>query len=233
MVKKKSVLSRIFIFFKRLIILFFVSTILTTIIYIFFNPPLTPLMVIRSINNIISPEKTQLKKEWIPIESISDNLIKAVIAAEDNNFTEHWGFDFEAIKKANKLNKRGKKLRGASTISQQTAKNVFLWPDRTWVRKGFEVYFTGLVELCWSKKRILEVYLNVIEMGDGIYGAEEASQWYFKKSVKNLNRKEAALLAAILPNPRKWHPDKPSAFLIRKQQRILQLMDKIGRLDLK
>ena len=209
--------TSIFRFFKRLLIFFFASTLLTVIIYIFINPPLTPLMLIRSTSQLFSGDDLKLKKEWVKIESISPNLIKAVIASEDNNFTDHWGFDFEAIKKANELNKKGGKLRGASTISQQTAKNVFLWPDRTWVRKGFEVYFTGLIELFWTKKRIMEVYLNVIEMGDGIYGAEMASQYYFKKSAKDLSPSEAALIASILPNPRKWHADNPNSYIKRKQ----------------
>lgn len=224
--------TSIFRFFKRLLIFFFASTLLTVIIYIFINPPLTPLMLIRSTSQLFSGDDLKLKKEWVKIESISPNLIKAVIASEDNNFTDHWGFDFEAIKKANELNKKGGKLRGASTISQQTAKNVFLWPDRTWVRKGFEVYFTGLIELFWTKKRIMEVYLNVIEMGDGIYGAEMASQYYFKKSAKDLSPSEAALIASILPNPRKWHADNPNSYIKRKQQRILLLMNKMGKVEL-
>lgn len=224
--------TSIFRFFKRLLIFFFASTILTVIIYIFINPPLTPLMLIRSTLQLFSGENLRLKKEWVNIESISPNLIKAVVASEDNNFTEHWGFDFEAIKKVNELNKKGGKLRGASTISQQTAKNVFLWPDRTWVRKGFEVYFTGLIELFWTKKRIMEVYLNVIEMGDGIYGAEMASRYYFNKSAKELTPSEAALIASILPNPRKWHADNPNNYIKRKQQRILLLMNKMGKVEL-
>lgn len=217
---------------KRLLIFFFASTILTVIVYIFVNPPLTPLMFIRSSSQLISGKEVKLKKEWVSIEKISPNLIKAVIASEDNNFIEHWGFDFEAIKKANELNKKGGKLRGASTISQQTAKNVFLWPDRTWIRKGFEVYFTGLIELFWTKKRIMEVYLNVIEMGDGIYGAEQAAQTYFKKSANDLSVSEAALIAAVLPNPRKWQPDNPNNYIKRKQQKILQVMNKMKKVDI-
>ncbi len=212
-------------------ILFFSSTLLLTLVYIFLNPPLTPLMVVRSSSQLFSSEKVQLSKTWIPIDSISPYLVQAVIASEDNHFQDHWGFDFEAIQKASKLNQKGGKMRGASTISQQTAKNVFLWPDRSWVRKGFEVYFTGMIELCWSKKRIMEVYLNVIEMGDGIYGAEMAAQTFFKKSAKKLNRNEAALIAAVLPNPRKWHPNAPSPYISHKQQRILQAMNKVGKVS--
>lgn len=185
--------------------------------------------MVRNAGQLLSGEKVELQKKWIPIDSISPYLIQAVIASEDNNFLHHWGFDFEAIQKASKLNEKGGRMRGASTISQQTAKNVFLWPDRTWVRKGFEVYFTGMMELCWSKKRIMEVYLNVIEMGDGIYGAEMAAKTFFNKSAKNLNRNEAALIAAVLPNPRKWHPDTPTTYIKNKQQKILQAMNKVGK----
>lgn len=188
-------------------------------------------MLVRCVGNMLSAETPEIQKRWIPIDSISPNLIQAVIASEDNNFQDHWGFDFEAIKKASKLNEKGGRMRGASTISQQTAKNVFLWPDRTWVRKGFEVYFTCMIEVCWSKKRIMEVYLNVIEMGEGIYGAEMAAQTFFHKSAKNLNRNEAALIAAVLPNPRKWHPDTPTAYIKNKQQKILQAMIKVGKVE--
>jgi monofunctional biosynthetic peptidoglycan transglycosylase len=229
--KSKFNFHSIFIFIKRAMILFFSSTLLLTLVYIFLNPPLTPLMVVRSSSQLFSSEKVQLSKTWIPIDSISPYLVQAVIASEDNHFQDHWGFDFEAIQKASKLNQKGGKMRGASTISQQTAKNVFLWPDRSWVRKGFEVYFTGMIELCWSKKRIMEVYLNVIEMGDGIYGAEMAAQTFFKKSAKKLNRNEAALIAAVLPNPRKWHPNAPSPYISHKQQRILQAMNKVGKVS--
>ncbi len=231
MAKNKFSFKTILVYIKRAMIFFFASTLLTTLVYIFLNPPLTPLMVVRSTEQLFSGKKMELQKNWLPIDSISPLLIQAVVASEDNNFKEHWGFDFEAIQKANELNKRGKKMRGASTISQQTAKNVFLWPDRTWVRKGFEVYFTAMIELCWSKKRIMEVYLNVIEMGDGIYGAEMAAQTFFNKSAKKLNRNEAALIAAVLPNPRKWHPDMPTPYISRKQQKILQLMDKVGKIE--
>ncbi|HOW31865.1 MAG TPA: monofunctional biosynthetic peptidoglycan transglycosylase, partial [Bacteroidales bacterium] len=132
-----------------------------------------------------------------------------------------------AIQKAQKLNKKGRKLRGASTISQQTAKNVFLWPARNWVRKGLEVYFTGLIEVCWGKKRIMEVYLNVIEMGDGIYGAEMAAQQYFHKPASKLSRSESAAIAAVLPGPRKWRPDRPTPYISRKTSAISSLMYKI------
>ena len=189
-------------------------------------------MVIRVTQQLFSGERLKIHKDWQSLDHISPSLQLAVVASEDNRFTEHHGFDFKAIDKAKDYNEKekGKKIRGASTISQQTAKNVFLWPDRTWVRKGLEVYFTFLIELTWSKKRIMEVYLNVIEMGDGIYGAEAASQKYFHKHADALSGKEAALLAACLPNPRKSDPGHPSAYLLAREQWILWNSANIGKI---
>jgi len=174
-----------------------------------------------------------MKKDWTSLEDMSSAMPLAVMAAEDQNFEEHFGFDFKAIQKAGQYNERhkGKKLKGASTISQQTAKNVFLFPARSWIRKGFEVYFTFLIEVCWSKKRIMEVYLNVIEMGEGIYGAEAASQEYFHKPAKKLSIREASLIAAVLPNPRFWSPAKPSAYIQRKSGRIMYFMSQLDPKD--
>jgi len=172
-----------------------------------------------------------MSRDWVRLKNISPAMVQAVVASEDNNFLEHYGIDFEAVKKARELNKKRKRLIGASTISQQTAKNVFLWPDRTWLRKGLEVYFTGLIEIFWGKRRIMEVYLNVIEMGDGIYGVEIASQRYFHKQASSLTRPEAALIAAVLPNPRRWSPAAPTAYIQRKQQRILRVMNQIERVE--
>jgi monofunctional biosynthetic peptidoglycan transglycosylase len=209
-------------------LLFFVSTLLVSLIYRFVPPPVTPLMLMRVIEQLAKGEELKLNKDWVPYHKISPNLVKAVITSEDNNFLDHYGIDFEAIEKARKLNERGKKLRGASTISQQTAKNVFLWPGRNYIRKGMEVYFTYLIELTWSKQRIIEVYLNEIEMGDGIYGAEMASQIYFHKPAIDLTRSEAALIAAVLPNPRKWSPAHPTSYIIRKKNWILGHMHKFN-----
>jgi monofunctional glycosyltransferase len=207
---------------------FFLSTFIVSLTYRFVIPPPTPLMLMRVIEQLAKGEELKLKKEWIPYDEISPNLVRAVITSEDNNFLEHNGIDFEAIEKARKLNERGKKLRGASTISQQTAKNVFLWPGRNYIRKGMEVYFTYLIELAWSKQRIMEVYLNEIEMGDGIYGAEMASQTYFHKPAIDLTRSEAALIAAVLPNPRKWSPVHPTPYIIRKKNWIVVHMNKFS-----
>src|SRR5690606_15289732 len=149
---------------------------------------------------------------------------QAAIAGEDAHFMDHWGFDREAIADAIERNKKGGRLRGGSTISQQTAKNVFLWPRRSWIRKGLETYFTVLIELFWGKKRILEVYLNVIETGDGLYGAEAAAQHYYGRSAERLTKRQAALLVAVLPNPRRWSPARPTAFINRKTNTIVRYM---------
>lgn len=190
----------------------------------------TPLMAIRSVQHL-GDDSFYTYKRWKPITQISDNMILAVMAAEDNRFLEHNGLDFEAIDKAIEYNKRGKRTRGASTISQQTAKNVFLFPSRTWVRKGLEVYFTFGIELAWSKKRIMEVYLNVAEMGRGLYGAEAAANMMFSKKAKNLTVREASLIAAALPNPQKRNAGNPTPYLSRRASRITNLMYKIERPD--
>ena len=213
------------------LIFFFGTSIFFALIYRFINPPATPLMMIRVVENIADGKKPSVTKDWVSLKDISPNLVLAVIASEDNNFETHYGVDFKAIEKAKKLNARGKKIRGASTITQQTAKNAFLWPARTYVRKALELYFSGLIELVWGKKRIMEVYLNVIEMGDGLYGAEAASQKYFHKSAKNLTRAEAAAIAAVLPNPLKWRPDKPTAYIARKKSWILWNMNNVVKPD--
>lgn len=217
---------------KWLLIGFFSSTVFFVILYRFINPPVTPLMVIRYVNHDPKYGKRQLKKEWVDIEKISPGLILAAVAAEDNKFTEHFGIDFSAIWAAFKHNQNHSRVHGGSTITQQTAKNVFLWPNRSYFRKGLEMYFTFLIEILWSKKRIMEVYLNVIEMGRGIYGAEVASKIYFHKPAAKLTRVEAAMLAAIFPSPRRRNPAKPSEFLVHRQLVILEIMDKIGKVQL-
>ncbi len=213
---------------------FFIFSIGLTIIYRFVPVPVTPLMIIRCVEQKQDGKDMMLKKDWVSYDEISPALPLAVVAAEDQLFLDHYGFDFTAIEKAIKNNEKKskrKKMKGASTISQQTAKNVFLWPSRTWVRKGFEVYFTGLIEICWSKQRILEVYLNVVEMGDGVYGAEAAARHHFKKSAAKLSRSEAAAIAACLPNPRKWSASKPTGYISGRQAWILRNMNNIERLD--
>ena len=219
--------------FKYFIIIYFASTLFFVLLFKFINPPITPLMLIRLSEQSWGGQAIQLEKKWISLDQMSPNLPLAVVASEDNLFLEHSGFDFESIEKAKEYNaqKQGKKMRGASTISQQTAKNVFLWPQRSWLRKGLEVYFTVLIEFVWGKKRILEVYLNVIETGKGIYGVESASQSYFGKSAASISRGQAALIAAILPNPLKWNPASPTPYIMGRQQWILWNMANIGKLS--
>ncbi len=211
---------------------FFISTISIVIIYSIIPPPFTPLMIIKVFEQTFDSERdVRLYKDWVSLEDMSESMPLAVITSEDQKFEEHYGFDMAAIEKAQKYNERhkGKKVKGASTITQQTAKNVFLWPQRSYIRKAFEVYFTSLIELLWSKERIMEVYLNVIDMGDGIYGAEAASQSYFDKPVSKLTNSEAALIAACLPNPIRWSPARPTSYIKRKQTWILRHMRKASR----
>jgi len=220
-------IKKIIRIFLKLVLWFFISTIAVVIIYRFVPPPLTPLMVIRLFEQAADEKRAaRLTKDWVSLDEMSHAMPLAVITSEDQKFEEHYGFDLDAIEKAQKYNDRhkGRKVKGASTISQQTAKNVFLWPQRSYVRKAFEVYFTSLIELLWSKERIMEVYLNVIEMGDGIYGAEAASQEYFHKPASRLKSPEAALIAACLPNPIKWSPARPTPYILRKQAWILHHM---------
>jgi monofunctional biosynthetic peptidoglycan transglycosylase len=176
--------------------------------------PMTYLMVDRAF------EGEGLHHKWRPLKKISPNLVYAVIAAEDAKFCTHHGFDFDAIEKAMKHNEKHRKVRGGSTISQQTAKNVFLWPQRSWVRKGLEAYYTVLIEALWPKKRIIEVYLNVVEWAPGVYGAEAASQKWYGKSADKLTKKEAARLAAILPSPRKWKAAGSGPYVRKRSSKI-------------
>ena len=227
----KSVFNKIISFIKRAMLWFFAMSILWVLVYKFLNPPITFLMVERGFERKADGKSWKLSKEWKDFDEISYNLKKAALAGEDARFMTHYGFDFDAIEKAFLKNQKGKKMRGGSTISQQTAKNVFLWPGRSYIRKGFEAYFTFLIELFWSKQRILEVYLNVIEMGDGIYGVEKASQTFFNKSSDSLTKGQAALIIAVLPNPIRWSPAKPTAYIYRRQSLILRNMRNLGKLD--
>ncbi len=189
-------------------------------------------MLLRCVSQKISGEPMKLDKKWVSLDNISPNLPLAVFCSEDQDFFRHHGFNFEAIEKAWKHDEHSKRIVGASTISQQTAKNVFLSTRRSWIRKGFEAYFTVLIEFIWNKKRIMEVYLNVVEFGKGIYGAEAASEAYFHKHAKDLTKEEAALLAAILPDPLKWSAVHPGPFVESRKQWILEQMnDYGGKLD--
>ena len=202
-----------------IIIFFFGSTIAAVVVYKWMPVYITPLMITRSIEN-----DDEMQHKWVPIEEISENMALAVVSSEDNLFMSHSGFDFDQIQKAIEEAEKTGRQRGASTISQQTAKNVFLWNGRSWVRKGLEAYFTVLIELIWGKERIMEVYLNSIEMGPGIYGAEAVAQAHFGKSASKLTRREAALIAATLPNPLKYSSKNPSKYMRKRQRQISRLM---------
>lgn len=225
---------RIFRILWKTIVGFFALSILSVLFFRFVPVPITPLMVIRSVGQVFSDQEFRLKHDWVSIDEISKNLPLAVVCSEDQNFLNHSGFDMKAIEQSIEASKRGnKRLRGASTISQQTAKNVFLWPGRSWVRKGLEVYFTVLIELVWSKERIMEVYLNSIEMGNGIYGAEAAARFYFKTSAENLSKTQAAAIAAVLPNPRKYSANPPGPYVQSRIGWIVGQMNQWGTLKFK
>ena len=209
-----------------IVVAFFASTILSVAVLRFVPVWFTPLMFIRLAQQAGAGQELTLHHHWVPLDEISSSLPTAVMASEDARFLEHNGFDYKAIEHAAMRNMKHPEKRklGASTISQQTAKNVFLWPGRSWVRKGFEVYFTVLIELMWSKERIMEVYLNSIEMGDGIYGADAVAEWHFNTQASKLTRAQCALIAASLPNPRRFNSAKPSAYMLKRQSRILHEM---------
>lgn len=221
-------IKKIFKFILKLISGLILFSIFMVLLYKWLPVPFTPLMAIRYFEN---PEE-EIRHSWVPRQDISRHLQLGVIASEDQNFVKHNGFDFEAIEKAIEDNQKGKRVRGASTISQQTAKNVFLWPGRNWFRKGLEVYFTFLIETFWSKERILEVYLNSIEMGKGIYGAEAAAQHWFKKSAANLSIYEAAAIAAVLPNPREYRANPASNYINQRKNWIVRQMHNYGKFTL-
>ncbi len=203
---------------------FFIISIGSVILFRWVPVPATPLMFIRCVQQKMNGKEMTLKKSWVSLDEISPHLQLAVVCSEDQNFIRHHGFDFDAIDRAMDYNKTHQRKRGASTVSQQVAKNVFLWPGRSWVRKGFEAYFTFLIELFWSKERIMEVYLNVAEMGSGVYGAEAASQKFFHKKARNLTQGEAALLVCVLPNPMEYNAGRPGAYLIGRQQWVMHQM---------
>ena len=210
---------------KWMVVAFFASTLLAVVALKVMPVWFTPLMFIRAAQHISDGEMPRMHHRWVTLEEISPEMPVAVMASEDQRFLIHHGFDFDAIQKAVKRNmKAGKQKYGASTISQQTAKNVFLWPGRSWLRKGLEMYFTTLIELIWGKERIMEVYLNSIEMGDGIYGVDAVAQYHFGKSAETLSRRDCALIAATLPNPRRFSSKEPSKYMRKRQRQILKEM---------
>lgn len=223
----RSKLSR-FIF--KILLWFLGLSIFFVVLFKFLPVPFTPLMVIRAIENKAAGKEVYFSHDWESLENISVNLQKAVIASEDGTFLKHNGFDFTAMQKAYKSNERGRRIKGGSTISQQTAKNVFLWQGRSYLRKGLEAYFTVLIETIWGKKRIMEVYLNSIEMGDGVYGAQAAGEHWYRKEAANLTPQQAAGIAAILPNPRKFKATSSSSYINNRKAKIVRIMRHVGKL---
>jgi monofunctional biosynthetic peptidoglycan transglycosylase len=205
-----------------------IASAVVTVAFRFVAPPASALMIERRIDSWESGQKYSSNYEWVNLDRIAPPMAMAVIASEDQNFLRHHGFDWDAIQRAMDYDENGNRIRGGSTLTQQTAKNLFLWPNRNWVRKGFEAYFTVLLETCWGKRRILETYLNIVEFGDGVYGVEAAANRYFHKPAARLTAEEAALLAAVLPNPHRFKANAPSSYVRGRQQWILRQMRQLG-----
>ena len=233
MKQESSFGSKVKRFLFKALLWFFGLSIFSVVVFKFVPVPFTPLMVIRYFENVADGKENHFSHDWEPIENISMNLQKAVIASEDGTFLTHNGFDFLAMQKAYKSNERGRRIKGGSTISQQTAKNVFLWQGRSYLRKGLEAYFTVLIEMIWGKKRIMEVYLNSIEMGDGVYGAHAATQYWYRKDASSLTKMQAAGIAAILPNPRKYKATSSSSYINNRKAKIVRVMNHVGTINYK
>ncbi len=231
-VKKEStsIRSKLTRFLSKVLLWFFGVSLFFVVLFKFVPVVFTPLMVIRAIENKVGGKEVFFSHDWEPLENISMNLQKAVIASEDGTFLKHNGFDFVAMQKAYKSNERGRRIKGGSTISQQTAKNVFLWQGRSYLRKGLEAYFTVLIEIIWGKERIMEVYLNSIEMGDGVYGAQAAAEHWYRKDAANLTPIQAAGIAAILPNPRKYKATSSSSYINNRKAKIVRVMRTVGKI---
>jgi monofunctional glycosyltransferase len=221
----------VFRIIKLLFVVFVLGSIFFVLLYRFVNPPITFLMIQRGFERKAAGKDWKIDKQWVNFDEIAEPMKWAAVAAEDQSFLENHGFDFSAIEKAYEKNAHSKKLIGGSTITQQTAKNVFLWPGRSIIRKGFEAWFTLLIDIAWSKKRTMEVYLNVIEMGDGIYGVEAASEAYFHKHASELTNQEAAAIAVIFPSPLRWSAVKPTRFLRHRRYLIMKNMRRLGPLE--
>ncbi|TWR27839.1 monofunctional biosynthetic peptidoglycan transglycosylase [Mucilaginibacter achroorhodeus] len=230
-IHRNGILKLVLRVVKLVFILFVGSSLFFVILYRFVNPPVTWLMIQRGFERKGRGLEWKVDKKWVDFDQIADPMKRAAVAAEDQTFLENHGFDFHAIEKAIEKNSKSKKLIGGSTITQQTAKNVFLWPGRSFVRKGLEAWFTVLIEAFWGKKRIMEVYLNVIEMGDGIYGVDAASQSYFHKPASQLTKRQAAAIAVIFPSPLRWSATNPTRYLKHRQYLILKNMRRLGPLE--
>ncbi|MCS3406967.1 monofunctional biosynthetic peptidoglycan transglycosylase [Serratia sp. AKBS12] len=227
---RKSPFLLPWLWFKRSVLAVIGLWLAGIVLFAFLPVPFSAVMVERQIGAWLQGDFGYVAhSDWVSMDAISPNMALAVMAAEDQKFPAHWGFDVAAIEKALDHNeRRPARIRGASTLSQQTAKNLFLWDGRSWLRKGLEAGLTGGIELVWTKRRILTVYLNIVELGDGVFGVEEASQRYFNKPAKRLSASEAALLAAVLPNPHRFKADAPSGYVIQRQQWILRQMRQLG-----
>lgn len=228
---QKSLERRIWQYTYRTILILWLLSIVHVVILKYIPVYFTPLMVLRSCQSIFDSKAPRNDKTWMPIEQISHNLVVACIASEDNLFLKHHGFSERAIRQALIERLEGKRIRGGSTISQQTAKNVFTFCSRTWFRKGIETYYTILIELIWGKERIMEVYLNVVELGDGIYGVEAASRHYWGIPANKLSKSQSALMAAALPNPLHYSITRPGPYMQKRQKQILDLMPKMGKIE--
>ena len=221
----RKLLGRIWTILWKTCLAFFVVSIVSVVVYKWVPVPITPLMLIRDVEQLKNDKGVIMEHDWVSLEEISPKLQLAVVCSEDQNYLKHFGVDWGAIQKAMKENEKGKRVRGGSTITQQTAKNVFLWQGRSYLRKGLELWFTLLIEVFWSKERIMEVYLNSIEMGNGIYGAEAAAQHWFHKSAKKLSKDEAAAIAAILPNPLRYKANPANGYISGRKAWIKQQMN--------
>ncbi|TPE42916.1 monofunctional biosynthetic peptidoglycan transglycosylase [Pontibacter mangrovi] len=229
MAKKQLGLRQLKLLFVKLALSLFLMSIVWVLLYRWVAPPATLHMLKRRAEaGAAAKEHPEIKYDFVPLEEMSPQLPLAVVASEDQKFLQHHGFDFDAISDAFARNQEGGKIRGGSTISQQVAKNVFLWHGRSYLRKAVEAYFTVLIEVLWGKQRILEVYLNIAEMGDGVFGVEAASQAYFNKPAKDVGRMQAALLAAVLPNPIKYSARRPSGYIFTRRVRIARAMGRLG-----
>lgn len=224
----KKVISKIWAVLWKTMLAFIMISIISVFVFKWLPVPITPLMIIRDVEQLSAGKGIIMKHDWVALEDISPKLQLAVVCSEDQNYLKHFGFDMEAIKKVIKENEEGKRFRGGSTITQQTAKNVFLWPGRSYIRKAFEAWFTLLIELIWDKERIMEVYLNSIEMGNGIYGAESAAQFWFHKSAKKLTKEEASAIASILPNPLRLKASPANNYISKRKAWIQQQMSYWG-----
>ncbi|MBM2816790.1 MAG: monofunctional biosynthetic peptidoglycan transglycosylase [Ignavibacteria bacterium] len=225
-----KIIAKIFKIIFYIIVSFVFLSVFTVFVYKYIPPPVTPPMLMRVVEGLFEGKFIGIEKSWASYDEISPNFYRAVISGEDARFLSHGGIDWKAVEVAKRYNKlhEGQKKRGASTITMQTAKNTFLWHGRNYVRKAMEAYFTILIETIWGKKRILEIYANVVEFGEGLYGAEAASQKFFNKPARTLSKREAALLAAVMPNPRRWSPAAPTPYILKRVDFIMGRMGGIG-----